>query len=61
MKNDFQPVVGHRFSIPRGADVALERHHRLRGFGGGAAIHLSEAEFAQLFGAFFAEMERKFV
>lgn len=31
MKNDFQPVVGRRFNIPRRADAALERRDRLRG------------------------------
>ena len=33
MKNDFQPVVGHRFNFRADADAALERRDRLRGAG----------------------------
>ena len=29
MTNDFQPIVGHTFNIPRHAHTALERRRRL--------------------------------
>ncbi len=33
MENDFQPVVGHAFTLRIQAYAGLERHHRLPGAG----------------------------